>query len=200
LIATRNPGKLLEVRGLLFRLPIRLRSLRDFPQTGEVEETGATFAENAEIKAAAYARQTGMFALADDSGLAVAALGGAPGVYSARYAGERATDAERVELLLAEIARTGDRDRRAHFSCAVAIAEPSGRILSLATGTCEGRIADAPRGDRGFGYDPVFIPDGFDRTFGELPSEIKDAISHRARALSGARDFLLKLFGPVDRS
>ncbi len=200
LIATRNPGKLEEVRGLLSDLPINLRSLRDFPQTTEVEETGATFAENAAIKATAYASQTCMFSLADDSGLSVEALGGAPGIYSARYAGDKATDAERVELLLSELAKVEDRERRAHFTCAVAVAAPSGRILNLYEGTCEGRIAGAPRGTGGFGYDPVFIPLGYGQTFGELSSEIKDSISHRARALAGTRRFLLKLFGLVDRS
>lgn len=195
LIATRNPGKLNEVRQLLFDFPFRLRSLTDFPQTTEVEETGATFSENASIKATAYAMQTRMWALADDSGLEVDALSGAPGVYSARYAGENASDAERVELLLSELARTGDSVRRARFVCAIAIADPTGRIEHLSEGRCEGRIAQAPRGQKGFGYDPVFIPEGYEQTFGELSSEIKGIISHRARALADMRAFLLKLSG-----
>jgi XTP/dITP diphosphohydrolase len=195
LIATRNRGKLNEFRQLLADLPVVLRSLSDFPQTTEVEETGSTFAENASIKALAYAAQTGMWALADDSGLAVDALGGAPGVYSARYAGDEASDRERMELLLSELARTGDDNRRARFVCAVAIAVPAGSIEHLSEGRCEGRIAQAPRGTGGFGYDPLFIPEGFEETFGELSSEIKGRISHRARALGDVRAFLLELSG-----
>ncbi|MBD0373335.1 MAG: RdgB/HAM1 family non-canonical purine NTP pyrophosphatase [Pyrinomonadaceae bacterium] len=194
-IATRNPGKLIEVREILLSLPVTLRSLLDFPESTEVEETGATFADNASIKARAYALQTGAWTLSDDSGLEVDALGGAPGVYSARYAGESATDEERVELLLSKLARTGDSLRRARFICAVSLADPAGRILNVSEGTCEGRIAHSPRGRQGFGYDPVFIPEGFEQTFGELSSEVKQIISHRARALSGTSAFLLKLFG-----
>ena len=194
-IATRNRGKLVEVRELLQDLPVTLRSLLDFPQTTEVEETGRTFTDNASIKATAYALQTGAWTLSDDSGLEVEALNGAPGVYSARYAGESATDAERVELLLSELARTGDEHRRARFVCAVSLSDPSGRIINVSTGACEGHIAREPKGEHGFGYDPVFIPEGFEQTFGELSSEVKQRISHRARALLGTRAFLLKLFG-----
>jgi XTP/dITP diphosphohydrolase len=194
-IATRNRGKLIEVRQILSDLPVALKSLLDFPQTAEVEETGKTFADNASIKAAAYALQTGAWTLSDDSGLEVDALDGRPGVYSARYAGFGATDRERMELLLSELERTNDTLRRARFSCAVALSDPTGRIINVSTGTCEGRIAEAPRGEGGFGYDPVFIPEGFEQTFGELPDEIKQRISHRARSLAGTRAFLLKLFG-----
>jgi XTP/dITP diphosphohydrolase len=194
-IATRNPGKLIEVRQLISDLPLTLRSLLDFPQTTEVEETGATFADNASIKAAAYALQTGACTLSDDSGLEVDALGGAPGLYSARYAGESATNAERIELLLSELARTRDTNRRGRFVCAVSLSDAAGRIIHVSTGTCEGHIAHHPRGERGFGYDPIFIPDGFEQTFGELPSDVKRRISHRARALLETRAFLLKLFG-----
>jgi XTP/dITP diphosphohydrolase len=195
LIATRNQGKLVEVREILCDLPLRLRSLLDFPLTGEVAETGATCAENASIKAREYALQTGVWALSDDSGLEVEALGGAPGVFSARYAGENASDAERVELLLSDLARTGDPLRRARFVCAISLADPSGRILNLSEGVCEGRITDHPRGSQGFGYDPVFIPEGYEQTFGELSSEIKQRMSHRARALNRTRAFLLEFFG-----
>lgn len=193
-IATRNPGKVIEVRELISDLPLRLRSLFDFPLATEVEETGATFAENAALKASAYAVQTGGWTLSDDSGLEVDALGGAPGIFSARYAGESASDRERVKLLLSELARTGDRERHARFVCAVALADPSGRIINLSTGRCEGRIAHSPRGLHGFGYDPVFIPEGYEQTFGELSSQVKQAFSHRARALEDTRAFLLKLF------
>ncbi|HKS26297.1 MAG TPA: XTP/dITP diphosphatase [Pyrinomonadaceae bacterium] len=194
-IATRNPGKLVEVRELMQDLPVALKSLMDFPASSEVEETGQTFAENASIKAAAYASQTGFWTLSDDSGLEVEALGGAPGIYSARYAGEQATDRDRIELLLSELARTGDSERRARFVCAVSVADPRGRILNVSEGACEGRIAHSPRGAGGFGYDPVFIPEGFEQSFGELSSEIKQVISHRARALLETRSFLEKLFG-----
>jgi XTP/dITP diphosphohydrolase len=195
-IATRNPGKLMEVQPLLSDLPIALRSLLDFPHTTEVEETGATFAENASLKATAYAAQTGAWTLSDDSGLEVDALGGAPGIFSARYAGSSASDAERIELLLSELERTENSERRARFVCAVSISEPTGRILNVSTGTCEGRIGYHPKGEHGFGYDPVFIPHGFEQTFGELSTEIKQIISHRARALAGTRAFLLKLLDP----
>lgn len=195
LLATRNPGKLVEVRELVEDLPLRLRSLLDFPSTTEVEETGPTFAENASIKASAYALQTGVWTLSDDSGLEVEALGGAPGIYSARYAGAGASDRERLELLLSELARTKDRERRARFVCAVSISDPEGRILNVSEGVCTGRIAGYPRGEGGFGYDPVFIPDGFDETFGELSSEVKGRISHRARALAQTRSYLFGLFG-----
>lgn len=195
LLATRNPGKLIEVREFLSDLPFDLRSLTDFPHTTEVEETGATFADNASIKATAYALQTGAWTLSDDSGLEVDALGGAPGIFSARYAGEDASDAERVQLLLYELAKTADPLRRARFVCAVSLSDPTGRVINVSTGICAGRVAQQPRGQRGFGYDPVFIPDGFEQTFGELSSEVKKLISHRARALDLTRSFLLKLFG-----
>jgi XTP/dITP diphosphohydrolase len=195
LIATRNGGKVREVQSLLGDLPLRLRSLAEFPTTGEVEETGATFAENAAIKARAYAAQTGCWTLADDSGLEVEALNGAPGVYSARYGGPEATDAERIELLLEALARTGDPLRRARFVCVIAVADDSSNLLELFAGTCEGRIAHEARGSGGFGYDPVFVPEGYEQSFGELPPEVKQQISHRAHALEATRPFLLTLFG-----
>jgi XTP/dITP diphosphohydrolase len=195
LIATRNPGKLIEVREILSDLPVTLKSLTDFPHTTGVEETGATFADNASIKATAYARQTGAWTLSDDSGLEVDALGGAPGVYSARYAGESASDAERIKLLLSNLAQASDALRRARFVCAVSLASPSGRVINVSTGVCEGRIVDSPRGTQGFGYDPVFVPEGFEQTFGELSSKMKQVISHRARALANTRAFLLRLSG-----
>jgi XTP/dITP diphosphohydrolase len=195
LIATRNPGKLIEVREILSDLPITLKSLDAFPHTTEVEEIGETFADNASIKAAAYARQTGEWTLSDDSGLEVDALGGAPGIYSARYAGESASDRERIELLLLNLARTADAQRRARFVCAVAISDPAGRVVNVSEGVCEGRIRESARGKLGFGYDPVFVPEGYEQTFGELSSEVKQAISHRARALAATRAFLLRLMG-----
>jgi XTP/dITP diphosphohydrolase len=195
LIATRNRGKVREVESLLGEMRLPLRSLAEFPATTEVEETGATFAENAAIKAQAYAAQTGCWTLADDSGLEVEALNGTPGVLSARYGGPNATDAERIERLLDALARTGDRLRRARFVSVIALADGSSNLLHLFTGTCEGHIAQEPRGSGGFGYDPVFIPDGYEQSFGELPAEIKQQISHRARALRAALPFLLDRFG-----
>ena len=190
LIATRNSGKVQEIVLHLAGLPLRLRSLREFANIAEVDETGRTFAENAALKARSYAAQTGLPTLADDSGLEVDALGGAPGIFSARYAGRAASDLERIARLLAELARTNDRERRAAFVCAVAIADPRSDLLQIWMGRCEGQIAHAPRGRGGFGYDPIFIPDGYALTFGELETDVKQRISHRARALDAAHAFL----------
>src|SRR5829696_769695 len=133
----------------------------------------------------------GCWTLADDSGLEVAALGGAPGVFSARYAGDDATDADRRDLLLSELAKTGDEHRRARFVAAAAVAKAGGEMINVAEGVCEGTITFDPRGDGGFGYDPLFIPDGYNQTFAELPESVKNRISHRARALMTTKLFLL---------
>jgi XTP/dITP diphosphohydrolase len=194
LLATTNSGKIVEYKSLLASLPLRLRNLAEFSGVEDVEETGKTFSDNAILKAQSYAGQTGLWTLADDSGLEVDALGGAPGVFSARYGGEGATDAERVERLLGELSQAAVTQRSARFICVIALADPEGQIASISTGKCEGRIANAPRGTHGFGYDPVFIPEGFRQTFGELPQEIKQRISHRALALQAARSFLLSRF------
>lgn len=194
LIATRNAGKVRELERLLAGLPLRLRSLAEFPEIVEVEETGATFSENAALKATGYAAQTRLWTIADDSGLEVEALGGAPGVHSARYGGAGLTDTGRTARLLAELGRTGDEERRARFVCAIAIADADARLVHTSTGTCAGSIAHEPRGSEGFGYDPVFIPDGYQESFGELSQDIKQLISHRARALKTARSFLLDYF------
>ncbi|MDT4968676.1 MAG: XTP/dITP diphosphohydrolase [Acidobacteriota bacterium] len=192
LVATANQGKVAEIKSLLASLS--LKSLDEFPHVSEVAETGETFRENAILKARGYALQTQEWTLADDSGLEVTALDNAPGVYSARYGGDGLSDADRVERLLDALSRTGDTKRRARFVSEIAIADPDGRIVHNSTGTCEGRIASGPRGSNGFGYDPVFIPDGYDQTFGELANAAKEIISHRARALAAARPFLMKLF------
>lgn len=194
LIATKNQGKVRELSELLAGVPVVLRGLAEFPRVPTAEETGATFSENAELKARFYAGRTGLPTLADDSGLEVEALGGAPGVHSARYAGDGATDVERVALLLSEMRRAGTLTRRARFVCAAALFDPRADSCEVFLGTCEGRIADAPRGSHGFGYDPVFIPDGYERTFAELPAEIKQRISHRAEALRAVRAYLAKTF------
>jgi XTP/dITP diphosphohydrolase len=190
LIATNNAGKIRELNEYLMDLPIELFGLSAFENVSDVEETGATFAENAILKASSYARQTGFWALSDDSGLEVEALNGAPGVFSARYAGENAGDAERIEKLLDELAETGDESRRARFVCAIAIADETGEIKFLAEGVCEGKIALKPRGANGFGYDPIFVPIGFEQTFGELSSTVKGEISHRERAIKKIIRFL----------
>ena len=190
LVATGNAGKVRELSQLLADAPLRLRLLTDFPDIPEAIETGKTFAENATIKAIHYSTLSRLLTLSDDSGLAVDALGGAPGVYSARYAGTQATYDDRMARLLGEIESNVDDERRARFVCVIALAEPETGALETFEGRCEGRIAHAPRGTGGFGYDPIFIPDGFEQTFGELPDEIKQNISHRARALAKAVSFL----------
>ena len=183
LIGTKNLGKVKELETLLGNLPLRLRSLNDFPGTIEPEETGATFIENAALKARFYALETGVWTLADDSGLEVEALNNAPGVYSARYAGKNATDAERIEKLIKELNDERDENRKARFVCAMAISDETGAIKFMAEGICDGKIAFEAKGANGFGYDPIFIPDGFAETFGELSVDIKQQISHRARAI-----------------
>jgi XTP/dITP diphosphohydrolase len=196
LLGTRNPGKVKEITTILEGSGWTFSSLREFDEVGPVAEDGVTYAENAIAKARFYATATGLLALADDSGLEVAALGGAPGVYSARYAGDNASDADRRALLLSELAKSDTGDRRARFVAAVAIAAPDGEVLNVSEGICEGRITFEPRGNSGFGYDPIFVPDGYDQTFAELPDEVKNRISHRARALMRTRDSLDHLGPP----
>jgi XTP/dITP diphosphohydrolase len=195
LVATNNAGKVRELARLLADLPLRLRLLSELGDIPEAVETGETFAENAMLKATHYSSLSGLVALSDDSGLAVDALGGRPGVYSARYAGPHATYDERMHRLLEELAAAGDAERRARFVCVIAVADPSTGEVRTFEGVCEGRIARAPRGTNGFGYDPLFVPEGHAQTFGELPDEIKRDISHRARALAKAARFLASRFG-----
>lgn len=194
LVATNNAGKVAEFAELLRDLPVTLRGFKDLAGVTEVEETGATFEKNAVLKARGYALQAGMWALADDSGLEIEALGGRPGVLSARYAGEGTGFDEKIRLLLGELAETGDNNRRARFVCVIALADERGIVKYLAEGVCPGRIALAPSGMNGFGYDPIFIPDEFEQTFGELSSETKEEISHRALAsvkiIRFLRDFI----------
>jgi len=192
-VATRNRNKLAEIRALLADLPVRVMGLDAFPGAPEVEETGATFADNARLKALAAARHTGEWAMADDSGLEVDALDGRPGVFSARFGGPGATDADNNRLLLALLKDVPPEERRARFRCAIAIASPSGETW-VDEGVCEGLIADRPRGDGGFGYDPLFIVPELGRTFAELDPEEKNRRSHRARALALARARLVRLW------
>jgi XTP/dITP diphosphohydrolase len=191
-VATKNAGKIKEFSELLENLPLQLRDLSYFPNTFEPEETGETFIENAVLKAKSYAEQTRGWILADDSGLEVEALNNAPGVFSARYAGETATDTERIEKLLKEL--NGIQNRTARFVCAMVIADETGDARFIAEGICSGKIALAASGENGFGYDPIFIPDGFCDTFGELSGDIKQQISHRARATSKIIQYLRGIY------
>ncbi|MBP3485460.1 MAG: XTP/dITP diphosphatase [Oscillospiraceae bacterium] len=179
-LATHNPGKLREMGDILRGLGVEVVSPADVGCHVEVEETGTTFAENAMLKAKAVCAASGLPAIADDSGLCVDALGGAPGVYSARYGGEGLDDAGRYRLLLSNL--RGQPTRAAHFACAIACAFPNGDTLT-AEGRCDGAIAYAPMGEGGFGYDPVFLVPEKAKTFGQLTAEEKSAISHRGKAL-----------------
>ncbi len=190
-LATRNRAKRRELVELLGRLPgVRIRSLDEFPDVPSPEEVGRTFESNAVLKAMHAAEATGALVLADDSGLSVDHLGGAPGVFSARYAGERATDAANNAKLLRALARVPRSRRQARFVCCVAIAVPHG-LLTLVRGECEGIVAEQLAGRYGFGYDPLFLLPRYGKTFGELGVTVKHRISHRARAMAQARRFLL---------
>ena len=182
-LATRNPHKLDEIRRILAAAGanIDLVSVARFPDVADVVETGLTFAENALLKATDTAAATGLSALADDSGLRVDALNGMPGVYSARWAGRHGDDAANLELLLRQVADVPDARRGAAFVCVAALATPSGRTV-VEEGRLAGRLAHEPRGGNGFGYDPVFVPDGETRTTAEMSPAEKDAVSHRGRA------------------
>jgi XTP/dITP diphosphohydrolase len=187
-LATRNPGKLRELDRIL-GAQIRLAGLEDFPGAPDVPETGATFEENALLKARAIAAHTGLAAVADDSGLCVDALNGMPGVLSARWAGGHGDDKANLDLVLAQIADVPDARRGARFVCAAALVLPDRREW-VVTGTVEGRLIRVPRGSGGFGYDPIFLPDGLDLTTAEMTPEAKDAISHRGRAFRALAPFI----------
>ena len=183
LIATRNKHKLEEIRAILALPGLVLIGADEVPGLPEVEEDAPTFEGNACKKARTLAQASGCWTLADDSGLEVEALGGAPGVVSARYAGVAASTPANNAKLLGELA--GVADRRARFRCVLALCAPDGREWTV-EGRCEGRLLEAPRGAHGFGYDPLFVPEGYDQTFAELPATVKNGISHRARALQRA--------------
>ena len=193
LVATRNRHKTREIQHILGP-EFKVRDLGVHPNVSEVRESGTSFDENATLKALAASRQLPALVIADDSGLEVDALGGAPGIYSARYAGATATDRDRIDKLLRELARVRATDdgRRARFRCVVALAR-NGDLLGIFEGIVEGRITDTARGDSGFGYDPIFIPEGFEQTFGELPREVKNTISHRAKAIRAVAEKLKRL-------
>jgi XTP/dITP diphosphohydrolase len=185
LVATRNPGKLVELRRMLAAesvAGVRVLGLADVPSFPEEPETGATFAENALAKARDATKATGLAAVADDSGLTVEALGGMPGVLSARWAGRHGDDRANLELVLGQLADVPDERRGAAFVCAAALVVPGGQEV-VVHGEWTGRLTRAPRGTGGFGYDPVFVPDGGTRTSAELTPQEKDALSHRGRAM-----------------
>ena len=192
LVATNSPGKVREYEALLKGLPLTLTYPAQEGVDIEVEETGSTFAENARLKAVAYARASGLLTLADDSGLEVDALEGEPGTRSARYAGQGASDEDRYRLLLSKLEGVPWERRTARFRCAIAVATLQGEVRT-AEGTCEGIIAFEPKGEHGFGYDPVFYMPEHGQTMAELETEIKNRISHRARAAEGARRILQEL-------
>ncbi|GHO91071.1 non-canonical purine NTP pyrophosphatase [Reticulibacter mediterranei] len=189
LLATTNPHKVDEYRAILSDLPFTLLSLNDIQLDMDVEETGTTFRENAELKARAYAQASGLLSLADDSGLEIDALDGAPGVYSARFAGVDATYEERFDILLTRLRDVPMGRRTARFRCVISLAEPSGYLRSV-DGTIEGVVADAPRGKNGFGYDPIFLVPALGKTTAEITAEQKNKISHRGRAAQLARELL----------
>jgi len=189
LIATRNRGKKREYAGLLQGLEVELIGLDDLGVTKTIKEDGASYTENALLKARGYAAATGLLTLADDSGLEVDALDGAPGVLTARYAGEGATDEQRYLLLLEQLKDVPHEHRTARFRCVIALAWPDGRV-EITEGVYEGLITREPRGEHGFGYDPVFYVLEYGCTMAELPPEIKNRISHRARAAAVASEIL----------
>ena len=196
LIATTNPGKLREIEAVFAGLPLQFEDLRQYPDLPAAVEDADTFMANAEKKALYYAEQTGLTALADDSGLEVDALGGAPGVLSARYAGKHGDDAANNAKLVAALAGVPAERRTARFRCAIAVADVD-RILASSSGTIEGSIIDTPRGTNGFGYDPHFLLPQLGMTTAELEPEKKNRISHRGQALRAIAPTLAKLLaGP----
>lgn len=191
LFASHNAGKIAEIKNMLASLGVSVVSAADVPFP-DVEETGSTFAENSLLKSQTIAKELGIPCIADDSGLCVDALNGAPGVFSARYAPNRDFD-KGIDKLLAEMKNSNNKSRKAHFSCVVSLAYPDGRY-KLFEGRVDGRIADEKMcGDGGFGYDPVFIPDGYDCSFAQMSKEEKNKISHRGRAMQKFKEYLASL-------
>jgi XTP/dITP diphosphohydrolase len=190
IVATRNPHKTRELQQILGS-EFTVRDLHAYPEISEITETGTSFEENAKLKALAVSRKLPGLVIADDSGLEVDALGGAPGLYSARYTGTNTTNKARIDKLLEELARVDPtkEQRGARFRCVLALAR-NGEVLGIFEGIVDGQIADRPRGSRGFGYDPIFVPNGFHQTFGQLTPAEKNQLSHRARALEKLRAFL----------
>jgi XTP/dITP diphosphohydrolase len=181
-VGSRNKKKIEEIAGLLAPFGIDVKGVAEFPDIAEVEETGSTFAENAALKATETAIALNQWVLAEDSGVMVDALKGAPGIYSARYSGPDATDDTNNQKLIQELSDVPDAKRGAKYVCHAALSDPSGSIRLSVEATCRGRIGHEPRGNNGFGYDPYFIIPEYHRTFGELGTIVKQHLSHRARA------------------
>ena len=194
LLATNNTGKIKEYRSLLQGIPFELVTPKEMGISLDVEENGATYKENARLKAYALAKKSGLLTLADDSGIEVDALDGAPGVMSARYAGKNASDSERVNSLLSRLKDVPEEKRTARFYCVIAIAQPDGQV-DFCDGECKGIITLEPCGKNGFGYDPIFFFPGYGKTMAELPFAIKNQISHRGRAAQKACSLLNKMAG-----
>ncbi len=197
ILASRNRKKLREIAELLTGLDVVLVSAADFPAAPDVEETGQTFAENAALKAGTVAAATGHWTIADDSGLAVDVLDGAPGVYSARYAGEQSNDRQNNEKLLTQLRDVPDQRRGAQFVCCLALADPGGDIRVQVEGRCRGRLLHEPRGQSGFGYDPLFWIAEYHKTFAELTLAAKSVLSHRARAFEKLLPRLASLLAEI---
>jgi XTP/dITP diphosphohydrolase len=192
LLATNNQGKVREYQALLEGIRYQIVTLSEQGITTVVEEAGGSFEENARLKATALAKESGLLSLADDSGLEVDALGGEPGSLSHRYAGEGATDADRINYLLSKLKNIPEKARTAQFRCVIAIASPEGKV-KLCSGICRGIITTAPRGEHGFGYDPVFYLPELGKTMAELLPEGKNRVSHRARSAEKAKEVLKRL-------
>lgn len=205
LIATSNEGKIREIKQALLGLPLQFRMLNEISDIRAVSEVGSTYEENATLKALGYAKQTGLYALADDSGLEVDVLGGLPGLYSGRYGSVGGSNSRRNQQLLSALEGIEIARRTARFVSLMVLAGPIAEsktrrcVLTVTTGVCVGRIAFTERGSNGFGYDPVFVPEGYQETFGELTHVVKNRISHRAQALFQARRFLETWIGKLDR-
>jgi XTP/dITP diphosphohydrolase len=187
IVASRNKGKVAEIKQLLAGLPFKVTSLLDYPDLPDVIEDGKTYRANALKKACETALATGKMAVSDDSGIEVAALGNAPGIYSARFAGEGASEKARNKKLFAMLKGVPASKRQARYRCVVALADPQGREMGVVQGTCSGYITTKEIGRNGFGFDPLFWLKRYNKTFGQLPAEIKAKISHRARALKKFR-------------
>lgn len=198
-LATRNQGKIIELRRILDAISngaIELVSVEQYPEIPDVEETGSTFEENALLKAVAISKATGLPAIADDSGLCVDALGGAPGIFSARYAGKHGDDNANLNKVLVELQGVEDTNRSAHFTCVTALVMPDGRKVTK-MGEFHGLIAHAPVGDFGFGYDPIFIPQGSSITSAQMSAQEKDLVSHRGISLRAIAPHVIELLGTL---
>jgi XTP/dITP diphosphohydrolase len=197
IVATRNTHKTREIEQIL-GAELVVRDLTTYPEISGITESGTSFEENAKLKAVAVSRKLPGLVIADDSGLEVEALGGAPGIHSARYAGASASDKERIAKLLSRLAEVDSKSnqRRARFRCVLAVAR-NGQVLATFEGIVEGKIAERPRGSHGFGYDPIFIPNGCEQTFAELPEKVKNNISHRAKAIQKLEANLPTLYGKI---